>query len=401
MLLSKVIFLSRTTILVLYFIACFVQSGAYGLTFLLPDLFQTFKANEKDVGYMLALTTIATLLTVYFAGHFADKFGRLPTLGLSGIIIAASFTLFGFAQQVDIILISASILLGVGWGLFYSLTPVVLTRLTAADDRVRTFALLSVFIMGGFGTSPIIAAWLQDTGASIGDIFHAMAFLCALSGALFFAIRRSIQSLSREMTADPASRLTLQSLKRIMSSRAWLPITMVMLGASVFAGIANFQTVYADARNLDYSVFFLAYTLTVIVCRIVLIGFQGGKNPYQTIALLQFVMGGSVVVFLLMANTVPLYVLVAIMFGIGYGASYPILTAMAANDAEPDLVPQTLQLFALSYFVGVFGFPLIAGSMIVSVGHSPVLVLVALLALLEASMAAVRSRKTNNGKNRI
>lgn len=385
--------MSRTLILSLYFAACFIQSGTYGLTFLLPDLFQTFGANEKNVGQMLAITTVATLLSVYFAGHLADKIGRMKTLSLSGVLIAASLMLFAAANSVGLILISASILLGFGWGLFYSLTPVVLTRITKARERIRTFALLSMFIMGGFGISPVLAAWLQEVDVTIPEVFQLMGLLCLGSGALFFAITTSIQALVIDTTAEPASRLDWPSLKRIMQSPAWLPITMVCLGASVFAGMTNFQTVFANARGLDYSVYFLTYTLTVIACRLLLIGSNGGTTPYRTIALLQTIMAASVLVFIMMENTQLLYILVAIMFGIGYGASYPILTAMAANDARDDLIPQTLQLFALSYFMGIFGFPLIAGSLIVWVGHMPLLVIVALLASIEASMAALRSRK--------
>ena len=385
--------MSRTLILSLYFAACFIQSGTYGLTFLLPDLFQTFGANEKNVGQMLAITTVATLLSVYFAGHLADKISRMKTLSLSGVLIAASLMLFAAANSVGLILISASILLGFGWGLFYSLTPVVLTRITKARERIRTFALLSMFIMGGFGISPVLAAWLQEVDVTIPEVFQLMGLLCLGSGALFFAITTSIQALVIDTTAEPASRLDWPSLKRIMQSPAWLPITMVCLGASVFAGMTNFQTVFANARGLDYSVYFLTYTLTVIACRLLLIGSNGGTTPYRTIALLQTIMAASVLVFIMMENTQLLYILVAIMFGIGYGASYPILTAMAANDARDDLIPQTLQLFALSYFMGIFGFPLIAGSLIVWVGHTPALIIVTVFASIEASMAALRSRK--------
>jgi hypothetical protein len=55
-------------------------------------------------------------------------------------------------------------------------------------------------------------------------------------------------------------------------------------------------------------------------------------------------------------------------------------------------MPQTLQLFALTYFVGIFGFPLIAGWLIVETGPMPLLVLVGALAGIEATMAARRAR---------
>jgi MFS family permease len=162
---------------------------------------------------------------------------------------------------------------------------------------------------------------------------------------------------------------------------------MVCLGASVFAGLNNFQTVFADARGLDYANFFLAYTVTVVIFRLILARFRGGKNPYRTIALLQYVMCLSVVLFIFSGTNLPLYLVVAILFGIGYGVSYPILVAMAATDAREDLSAQTLQVFALTYFIGIFGFPLIAGWMIVEIGTLPLLVCIAVLAVIEATLA--------------
>ena len=64
---------------------------------------------------------------------------------------------------------------------------------------------------------------------------------------------------------------------------------------------------------------------------------------------------------------------------------------MAANDAASTLVPQTLQLFALTYFVGIFGFPLFAGWMIVEKSISALLILVGTFAAIEATMALCRA----------
>ncbi|MEK9569493.1 MAG: hypothetical protein VW124_10825 [Paracoccaceae bacterium] len=71
--------------------------------------------------------------------------------------------------------------------------------------------------------------------------------------------------------------------------------------------------------------------------------------------------------------------------------SYPILLAMAAKDADKDLVAQTLQLFAFSYFASIFGFPFIAGWMIVEIGSTVLLAVIALLAAIEANLALRRA----------
>ena len=375
----------------LFFLAVFLQAGAYGLTFMLPRLFDAFEANEKTVGVMLLITTVATLITVYYAGHLSDLLGRVKLLGIACIAIAIALASYGFATGVGLLLIEASILLGFGWGLTYSLAPIVLTRLVTTDQRVRYFAILSVAVMAGFGLSPVLASVLENAGFTVNDAFFVTAALCALAAALFFFLVIPVRSHTLQAGPENRSSLTIGAVTRIFSSPARLPVIMVCIGASVFAGMNNFQTVFADERGLDYVHYFLIYTLTVVIFRIVLAKFKGGKNPYLTIALLQYVMFGSVMLFLMIGGNIPLYWAVAFLFGIGYGVSYPVLAAMAAGDADEELLAQTLQLFALTYFIGIFGFPLIAGWLIVEMGSSALLVLVTMLAGGEATMALMRA----------
>ena len=358
---------------------------------MMPRLFESFGASEKAVGTMLMVTTVVTIITVYFSGHLSDLFGRLRTLGAACLAIAASLYLYGTIAAVGAWMVLASVLLGLGWGLTYSLGPIVLTQLVRPDERVQFFTLLSVFVMAGFGLSPVFASMLEAAGFLIRGAFLVTAAMCIVSAILFFLLSEPTKAHVLNPAPDASSRITIASLVAVLKSRAIIPVIIVCLGASVFAGLNNFQTVFADDRGLNYASFFLIYALTVIIFRLVLVKFKGGTNPYLMIAALQYVMCASVVLFIFSGGNTLLYGLVAVLFGLGYGVSYPILVAMAANDAQEDLGPQTLQLFALTYFVGIFGFPFIAGWIIVEIGTTPLLVLVAVIAAFEASMALWRS----------
>jgi MFS family permease len=284
--------------------------------------------------------------------------------------------------------------LGAGWGLTYALVPVVLTRLVTAGERVRYFAINSVVLMAGFGLSPVMAAQIEQALGTVELAFVIVGLLSLVSAVLFFALIGPVRRHAINPGPEDSARLTFANIGIIFRSKAVLPVTMVFLGASVFAGVSNFQTVFADARGVNYADFFLIYTVTVVICRIALARFKGGANPYLTIAALQYVMAASVLLFVLSGSSEIAYWLVAVLFGIGYGASYPILVAMAANDAETAFVPQTLQLFALTYFVGIFGFPLLAGWMIVEASSTALLTLVCAMAGVEATMALRRAAQT-------
>ena len=383
--------MSRLTVFTLFFVAVFLQSGTYGLTFMLPELFAVFNANEKVVGTMLIVTTVVTLITVYYSGHLSDLLGRMRTLGLSGYAIAAALIFYSMANGIGLSMIIASALIGFGWGLMYTLAPVVLTQISSAKHRVQIFSLYAVFLMSGFGLSPVFVSWMTSNGYSITSAFLVVALLCAVSGTLFLLLKRPIDHHSVAKAPNSHSRLSLASVMSILKSRAWLPVAMVFLGASVFAGLNNFQTSIASAEGLNYADYFLTYTITTVICRFLFAGLSGGKSPYRLIGILQSIMCLSALLFLFIDGNQSVYIACAILFGIGYGASYPILAAMAANDAQEHLVPQTLQLFSLTYFIGIFGFPYIAGWLIVDFSITALIIVVALIAAIEATMALVRS----------
>ena len=76
------------------------------------------------------------------------------------------------------------------------------------------------------------------------------------------------------------------------------------------------------------------------------------------------------------------YVLAAVMLGVGYGLTYSVINGLAANEAPNGTTAQSLLLFSLSYFIGVFGFPLLAGKIIVEHGMATLLLTVLAVAVL-------------------
>ncbi len=377
-----------------FFVATFFQAGTYGLTFLLPVLFSNIGGNEKDVGTVLLCTAIATILIVLYSGHITDRLGRMNTITYSGVIIAVSLYIFSVISSITVFTYIAGALLGIGWGLFYTLTPVVLTTITAPEERVRYFTLLSVFIMAGFGLSPVIGKYLDQMGYGISAVFLLTATLCLASAVIFWLMSFIIpENGSKQNTPSTQAKLTYASLVRLLKSRALIPIIMVGLGASVFAGVTNFQTEYATQNGQDYSFYFITYTIAVIVCRVIFVEFVGGEKPYFAIFILLVVMSISILVFIYLDNRQWMYIVGALLFGIGYGVSYPVVKAMAANEAEKDILPQTMQIFGISYFLGVFAFPLIAGIMITEIGMLSLMIIVLALSIIECGLAFCRYRK--------
>ena len=107
-----------TRIIIIVCMASFFCGGGYGATFLLPVLFEGFGAGTELVGIVLGAAAISTLLTVAYAGHISDLIGRAPSVGLSGLLLAAANAGFALSGGDAAVLIVAGIVAGIGWGLF-------------------------------------------------------------------------------------------------------------------------------------------------------------------------------------------------------------------------------------------------------------------------------------------
>jgi MFS family permease len=84
------------------------------------------------------------------------------------------------------------------------------------------------------------------------------------------------------------------------------------------------------------------------------------------------------------------YLMAAVMLGIGYGLTYSVINGLAANEAPAGTLSQALLLFSLAYFIGVFGFPFVAGKIIVEYGMTTLLHTVLMISLLNWLITAGR-----------
>jgi MFS family permease len=379
-----------TRIIIIVCMASFFCGGGYGATFLLPVLFEGFGAGTELVGIVLGAAAISTLLTVAYAGHISDLIGRAPSVGLSGLLLAAANAGFALSGGDAAVLIVAGIVAGIGWGLFYCLSAIILAVLVEPSSRARMFLVSHACLMAGIGSAPLLAPFMESMGAPLALAFLLVAAGTTFSGLALFAIAPAIRREEGVRKVEGVARLSLRAMRLILASEARFPIIMVGLGACVFAGFHAYQTVIAEAAGVDYAYFFSIYALTVVSFRVVL-AVTAPKVPlYLASAWLLAAMTAGSALFLVLGGSLVLYALAAFLLGIGYGIAYALIKAIVANEAPEGLAPQAMQLFNLSYFVGVFAFPGLGGLIIAEFGAMTFVAIMAVLALIECAIAIQR-----------
>ncbi|MGF0242412.1 MFS transporter [Rhodococcus sp. IEGM1300] len=364
----------------LFCLASYLLSLSYGSTFLLSLLIGSRGGNEHDAGSVISAAMLSTFAAVIVSGHLSDALGAARSIALFGVLLVVASLGFALTPGFGNLLLFFGLLLGLGWGVFYTLGPIIVASLVAPAQRAKYFALLSGSMMTGIGSGPLLGRAASALGYPVTVAFYLAALASLVGVLLFWRLGSQLKKSSLHSTA--VARISWRATTHVLSSKAVFAIIMVGLGGCVFGGLSSFQTSYAASRSLDYSLFFFGFMGAAISSRMVISGYVVKRDPLRASCLLSGLMMASIAMFGFVVDSGFTYVLAAVMLGIGYGLTYSVINGLAANEAPEGTTSQSLLLFSLSYFIGVFGFPLLAGKIIVEHGMMTLLLTVLGIALL-------------------
>ncbi|PYE86972.1 MFS transporter [Phyllobacterium leguminum] len=371
------------------YLACLCIAAAYGLFFTLPLYVEALGGNEAIVGNILFAGAFGTLLCVGFANQIMDFWKPHIVVAAGALCYALGATVFAFTHEISALFYLAGFLLGAGWGLAFTIGPIMLSGLVTDANRAVLFSVLSAFNMLGMGLAPVAAHGLLAAGVQHWVIFAGAMVLAIASAILFYIAGRSLSHIAAPQSESlPGGEAA--ALHRIIRSPAKYPLIMVFLGACVFSSMVNFQTTFAASKGLNYSIFYISYTAAVIGGRFLISGFVNRKEPMKTTIVLLVLMCLSLIMFAVMPAGPAFYAASSLLLGLSYGLVYPLIQAQAVNASDENLRSRTLVYFSLFYFVGVFGFPLLGGRIIVEGGYQALLYALLIMGVLELLVAVWR-----------
>ena len=357
-----------------YLLSAVALAIAYGSSFLLADMLRVAGYGASKAGAVVSAGTVATLIGSVFAGRLAERIGILPLVGASALTMAAAMSCFSLISVGGLLLAYVGgLLLGLGWAVFYMLAPIQVIHCLKPSARLEALTLLSGSQMLGIGLSAPIGHFIAQRFGTPTIAYALYAAFCGLAAAFAMLARRQLKS--QPQLPMRAVALSFTSIKSILRTRTAMPILMMGIAACTFAGLSTFQSIYAQSRGLSPDAFFLTFTVTTVALRFSVASLIG-KLPLSRLAMTLFVVT-LLGILLLAVNTGSslLYIGATILFATGYGLTYSTLNAMAVNLAEERSlsVPVASQVFTLGYFVGLFGFPYVAGHLIAGRGINSVL----------------------------
>ncbi|MBF7683999.1 MFS transporter [Acinetobacter sp. B5B] len=371
------------------FLGTLFAAIGYGATFLFTDYIKIHGGDEIQAGLVLASAMIGTFAGVPIVGWFSGRIDAAKLISFACIAIALGFLILSIKND-HVFLFSkfAGFFIGLGWGMFYVGAPMSLSERVSDENRSFWFTRFGAVQMAGIGLGPVIInAAVKSYGISIENTF-AVVFVISLVASIFlysFAQKEPIISKNKNI------RTWIRHFPVIAKSFAIFPIIMVGLGASVFSGLMIFQTSLVEGTAANPSMFFIVYTIATVLSRVVLAPFLRRFQEFKLMMALLFIMSLGVFAMFGVNFYAQYQIIAAALVGVGYGLVYPLIQTWVVNSSLPEYRQAALTWFVMIYFIGIFGFPVLGGFLLVHFGKLTLVYCLLTLALIELAIVIFAS----------
>ena len=368
-------------------------SAAFGMLLLLPLYVQELGGDEADFGVILsaaaAPAVLCTGILIRYPEALRPHFVVALAIATYGIGAAgASLVTGGWVPLVGI-----GVLLGTAWAVVYAASPMAMSLMVTDEGRSAYFGYLTGTQQVGIGVGPVISRLLVETPLGFRGTFLVAGVVCLVATVVTLLVGTLVSDAGKDTRKEGAERSGASAvsfgaaMRRILVSEAAVSLVMILLFACLFTTMTSFQPTFAGARGLDYSVFYVAYTVAVIFSRFVLAGLAARFDPRLVIAGSVSVMALAVASFLAVGSNGVFYGISSAFLGLGYGLALPGVQAQAVNVSEEQVRPRVLPLAGMLFEGAILGFPLVAGWIITGFGYRALFAVLLAFALVQVIIA--------------
>ena len=364
-------------------------STAFGMLLLLPLYVQELGGDEADFGVVLSAAAVPAVLCIGLLIRYPEALRphvvvalAIATYGTGAV--GASLVTGGWTPLVGI-----GVLLGTAWAVVYAASPMAMSRMVTDEGRAAYFGYLTGTQQIGIGAGPVISRFLVETPLGFRGTFLVAGVVCLVAMALTLLVGALVSDAGKEgegsTGASPVSFGA--AMRRILVSEAAFSLAMILLFACLFTTMTSFQPTFAGARGLDYSVFYVAYTVAVIFSRFVLAGVVVRFDSRLVIAASVSIMALAVASFLAVGSNTLFYGISSALLGLGYGLALPSVQAQAVNVSEVQVRPRVLPMAGMLFEGAILGFPLVAGWVIAGFGYRALFAVLLAFVLVQVIIA--------------
>jgi MFS family permease len=308
----------------------------------LPLFTMTIGGNNFIAGLLTTLLTLSALIFRPFFGKMLDNRGRRKVLILGLSLFSLSSILLLAATNMHLLLL-LRLFQGVGLSAYSTALGTIVSDIVPSQ-RISEG-------VGYFGISATISMAIGPTfGLYIYDKFgyqvtYIITFVITLSSVIFAYLinyernrKNSIDKNQKNMTADRKTVVLPQKNqgKSFIEKSSIRPCVVMFFIVFAISAVFSFMPIFGKARDIDnIGLFFTFYAVSMILSRLVTgkiadrYGFFKAFLPGIAITFMLFLT-------LIFAHSLPVVLLAAVFYGVGFGTVQPIMNAIVIKLSSPE-----------------------------------------------------------------
>lgn len=296
--------------------------------------------DNSIAGLMMGIFMIAAILVRPYFGKLLDEKSRRVVLIAGAAICTLTYFSYLFAFSIGMLILIRAIN-GIGFSANTNASGTVVSDVIPKDRLAEGVGYYGIANTLSTAIGPSIALFIIKN-YNYNILFIFTAFLGILSILVSYLIDYEKNNNEEFIVISKSSpnknnNTTSKKSTNMIFEKTALPVALVMVFLAVtIGGIMTFVPTYAATRGIDdISSYFTVYALALLITRL-FVGKMADKYGVSMAIIPGIILVIIAFIVLAFAKSLPVFLLSATLYGLGYGSSQPTLNAVMIKLCPPE-----------------------------------------------------------------
>ena len=339
--------------IILITISAFFFFYAFHSFLILPIRIISLGGAEFDIGLVMSMAGISSLLVTPVAGLLGDTYKKKYLLFSGALLLGLVNLLFLYFDSIYYSYLALRFLQGCAFSLFFVSAGTLIAENTLEENQTQALGFFGIFAIINHALAPTLSVQIVDF-FSYSYFFLSTAFASILSSLIVLAVDTDDVLVKKSYNGK-------NFIELLNNKKLKLVCCVMFLVGGSFLTCLNFAAVFAKSINVvPVTVFFLSYTGIALIMRI-FFGWLPDKYGQVTFCKPALILYGLSIGILGISLDYVSVVMAGLLFGVSHALVYPSLYTLALRFTDISNKSKAFSICSVSFTSGGMLFSVIYG----------------------------------------
>lgn len=358
------------------------RAGTMVIPFLSLYLTQSLDFSLSDVGWIMALFGLGSVIGSWLGGKLTDKIGYYKVMVISLLASGVSFILLQYITTFVGFCIGVFVLMAIA-DMFRPAMFVAISSYSKLENRTRSITLIRLAINLGFSAGPALGG-LIIFALSYGGLFWIDGVTCFIAGMLLLKILnpRKAKAIEQVKVENPAEAYTDKPFMILL-------VAMTLFGLAFFQILSTLPIFYKDMYHLTEAEIGLLLGLNgflIFIFEMPLIKWlESSKNSMSKLIFIGVLLTALSFIVINLIGWIGALIIGMVLMSFGEMIVFPFSNSLALNRSIKGNQGQYMAYYSISFSIAhIFGHS-IGMNLVANLGYSSTWYIITLLAISSAA----------------